>query len=65
MSRSGLFCLPNYRQFHDLPYSPHMLPDTTFDRQSNPKRLTHASEMVVHVKQGNHRDIVFQSPGER
>ena len=42
-----------------------MIADACFHRRSNAQRLMHASEVVVHVKEGNHRDMVVQLFAER
>src|SRR5258708_8967535 len=36
-----------------------MRTDTRFHRRSNTKCLMHAREIVVHVEQRNHRNVVF------
>src|SRR5882757_2801257 len=53
------------RYCHDLLNRPYMLTDTGFHRRGNSKRLMYSREVVVHVKQSDHRDVVFDLLAER
>src|SRR5690242_6578690 len=44
---------------YDFLNRPHMRTQASFHRRSNPKRLMHADEVVVHMKQGDHCDVVL------
>jgi hypothetical protein len=36
-----------------------MLTDASFHRRSDPQRLMHARKVVVHMEQGDHRNVVL------
>src|ERR1035438_7786805 len=46
-------------QINDLLNRPHMPTDACFHRRSNPEGLMNPAEVVVHVKQSDHRDVVL------
>jgi hypothetical protein len=37
-----------------------MITDTSLHRRSNPQRLMNAAKVVVHMKQGQHSDVIFE-----
>ena len=48
------------REGYDFLNRPHMKTDASFHRRSNPKCLVYPAEVVVHMKQSYHRDVVVE-----
>jgi hypothetical protein len=46
-------------QFDNLTNRPHMRTQSRLHRRGNPQGLVNPSEVVVHVEQGEHRDVVL------